>query len=73
VLSGADGRPHQKEVKAVIRESDEVQIVEGLKAGERVVTSGAYGLPDNTKITIEQPNVPAGKPSAEKSESGARE
>ncbi|HXY03538.1 MAG TPA: efflux RND transporter periplasmic adaptor subunit [Terriglobales bacterium] len=73
MLAGADGRAHQKEVKAGIRESDEVQIVEGLKAGERVVTSGAYGLPDNTKITIEQPNVPAGKPSAEKSESGARE
>jgi hypothetical protein len=30
-----------------------VQVVEGLKPGQQVVASGAYGLPDNTKITVE--------------------
>jgi len=31
-----------------------VQITEGIQAGERIVASGAYGLPDNTKITSAQ-------------------
>jgi len=26
-----------------------------LKAGEQVVTEGAYGLPDKTKVKIEKP------------------
>ena len=62
MVAGPDGRAHQKEVKPGIRQGDEVQIVEGLQAGDRVVTSGAYGLPDNTKITVEQPNAPEEKP-----------
>ena len=51
---------HQKAVKAGIREADRVQIVEGLQAGDRVVATGAYGLPDNSKI-ISGDGPPAGK------------
>ena len=51
MVAGADGRAHQKAVKVGIRQEDKVQIVEGLKDGDRVVGSGAYGLPDNSKIT----------------------
>ena len=47
----SEGRAHQKPVKIGIHDGDRVQIVEGLSAGERVVGSGAYGLPDNSKIT----------------------
>ena len=36
-------------VKVGVRHGDQVQIVEGLQAGERVVGVGAYGLPDNTQ------------------------
>jgi multidrug efflux pump subunit AcrA (membrane-fusion protein) len=71
MAAGSDGRAHQKEVKVGIRQGDQVQIVEGVQAGDRVVASGAYGLPDNTKITVEQPSAPSEKPSAEKSEGGA--
>jgi len=53
--AGSDGRAHQTTVRAGIRQGDRVQIVEGLKAGDRVVASGAYGLPDNTKITVAGP------------------
>lgn len=62
MLAGADGRAHQKTVKVGVREDDEVQIVEGLNAGDRIVGAAAYGLPDNTKITIEHPSEkpPAG-------------
>lgn len=51
---------HQKTVKTGIREGDRVQIVEGLQAGDRVVATGAYGLPDNSKITSAEAQ-PAGK------------
>jgi HlyD family secretion protein len=54
MLVGSDNRAHQKPVKVGVRQSDQVQIVEGLQAGDRVVASGAYGLPDNTKIKVEE-------------------
>ncbi len=39
------------EVKTGIRDDDRVQITEGLHEGEKVVASGAYGLPDKSRIT----------------------
>jgi HlyD family secretion protein len=50
MVVGADGKAHQANVKTGIRQGDEVQITSGLQAGERVVTEGAYGLPDGTKV-----------------------
>jgi len=50
MVVGADGRAHQRSVTAGILDGDEVQITKGLNAGERVVTQGAYGLPDGTKV-----------------------
>ena len=41
----------QKQVKTGIRDGDRVQIVEGLHEGDKVVASGAYGLPDKSRIT----------------------
>jgi HlyD family secretion protein len=63
MLAASDGHAHQKNVKVGIREGDSVQIVEGLSAGDRVVASGAYGLPDNTKITGQE-NSSAKEPPA---------
>ena len=65
MLVGPDGLAHQQAVKVGIRNGDEAQIVEGLKDGDKVVTNGAYGLPDKTKIKIEA-EAPGGesKPSA---------
>lgn len=53
MVVGADNRAHQKSVRVGIRQGDQVQIVEGLQAGEKLVASGAYGLPDNVKIKVE--------------------
>ena len=61
MLVGADGRAHQQAVKAGVKKDEDVQILEGLKEGEKVVTAGAYGLPDNTKITIETQKESASK------------
>jgi HlyD family secretion protein len=64
MLAGADGRAHQKAVKLGIRNGDDVQILDGLTANDKVVIAGAYGLPDNTKIKA-QP--------AERSQEGSAE
>jgi|CZKH01.1.fsa_nt_gi multidrug efflux pump subunit AcrA (membrane-fusion protein) len=53
MVAGSDNRAHQKTVKAGIRQGEQVQILDGLAEGDRVVASGAYGLPDNTKIRVE--------------------
>jgi multidrug efflux pump subunit AcrA (membrane-fusion protein) len=47
-------------VKTGIRDADRIQIVEGLQAGDKIVATGAYGLPDNSKITSIQAK-PEGK------------
>jgi HlyD family secretion protein len=53
MVAGSDGRAHQQAVKVGIRNGDDVQILEGLTANDKVVTAGAYGLPDKTRIKIE--------------------
>jgi HlyD family secretion protein len=53
MMVGEDGRAHQKPVKLGIKQADNVQIAEGLQAGQRVVTTGVYGLPDNVKLNVE--------------------
>jgi HlyD family secretion protein len=50
MVVGADNVAHQTTVKTGVHESNEVQILSGLELGERVVTEGAYGLPDGTKV-----------------------
>jgi HlyD family secretion protein len=47
---GRHDHAHQTNVKTGIREGDEVEIVSGLEAGKRIVSEGAYGLPDGTKV-----------------------
>jgi len=46
----ANSIAHERDVKVGARTSTTAQITEGLKAGERVVTSGAYGVEDSTKV-----------------------
>lgn len=69
MLAGSDGRAHQKAVKIGIRNGDDVQVVEGLTSNDKVISGGAYALPDNTKITIAssepQTEPSAGKPGPE--------
>ena len=53
MLAGSDSHAHKKEVKTGIHDGDQVQILEGLQATDHIVGTGAYGLPDNSKITAE--------------------
>jgi HlyD family secretion protein len=48
-----------RDVKTGITTGQQVQIVSGLRPGEMVVTEGAYGLPDKTKVKIEKPETEA--------------
>jgi HlyD family secretion protein len=61
MVVGSDNRAHQKTVSVGTRQGDQVQITEGLQPGDRVIASGAYGLPDNTQVTVaaqtEKPNA----------------
>jgi len=59
MLAGPDGLAHQRAVKLGIRSGDDVQLAEGVTASDKVVTSGAYGLPDKTKIKIAEAEAPA--------------
>ena len=56
MVVGSDNRAHQTSVKVGVKQGDEVQIVEGLQAREKVVTVGAYGLPDKVKVNVEKSN-----------------
>ena len=59
MVVGADGRAHLHVVQTGIQNGEEVQILSGVKPGQQVVTTGAYGLPDNAQVKIEQPTAPA--------------
>lgn len=53
-----DGTAHKLSVQLGITDGDDVQITQGLNGSETVITTGAYGLDDGTKVKV-------GKPSAE--------
>lgn len=61
MVAGTDGRAHQKPVKTGIRDQGRVQILQGLQSGDKVVGSGAYGLPDNTRIAANSSEAPRQK------------
>jgi HlyD family secretion protein len=41
---------HQAKVQTGIEQDGKVQIIQGLKEGELIVSQGGYGLPDGTKV-----------------------
>ncbi len=72
MVAGADGRAHQQAVKVGIRNGDDVQILEGVTDKDKIVATGAYGLPDKTKIKIAAAEAPAeGSPEGSKAGSKA--
>ncbi|HET6844038.1 MAG TPA: efflux RND transporter periplasmic adaptor subunit [Candidatus Angelobacter sp.] len=64
-----------RDVKLGIQTPEQAQIVDGLKPGEQVVTQGAYGLPDKTKVKIEKPGAAGGEGNADaaKDEKGSKD
>ena len=58
MVIGSDGVANKREVETGVQTADAVQIVNGIKSGEQVVSTGAYGLPDKTKVKVEAPAAP---------------
>jgi HlyD family secretion protein len=53
MVIGSDQKAHQTAVKVGIRQDENIQILDGLKEGQSVVAAGSYGLPDNSKVSVE--------------------
>jgi len=52
MVVGSDGAAHRKPVTQGITNSGDVQIVDGLAASDLVITGGAYGLDEGTKVKV---------------------
>ena len=52
MVVGTDGAAHKKAVKLGIQDGDDVQITKGLTTADMVITSGAYGLDEGTKVKV---------------------
>lgn len=66
MVIGAEGVAHKKAVEVGIQDSGEAQITSGLSPNDQVITEGAYGLDDGTKVKIATAGDDA-KPDAGKS------
>jgi RND family efflux transporter MFP subunit len=53
---GADGRAHRTDIKVGLRDRDRVQVTDGVKLGDLVVTSGGYALSDGLGVRVAQGN-----------------
>ena len=64
MVIGADGVASQKAVKTGVTDGHDTQILSGLADGDQVVTKGAYGMDDGTKVKIAAADATEdGKPS----------
>jgi HlyD family secretion protein len=52
MVIGADSIAHQREVKIGAQDNGETQILSGIRAGEQIITVGAYALEDGTKVRV---------------------
>ena len=57
MVVGADHLAHKRPVKTGIRTAEAVQITEGLSPADTVITDGAYGLDDGTKVAVGKPGA----------------
>jgi multidrug efflux system membrane fusion protein len=58
LLAGTDDKAHVKTVQVGIRNSEDAQIVSGIKEGDPVIGNGGYAVPDGTKIKVERAEAP---------------
>jgi multidrug resistance efflux pump len=65
----AQSKAASRDVQTGIQGQEGVQIVAGLKEGEQVITQGAYGLPDKTKVKVEKP-APSEKEDSDQGDKG---
>ncbi len=66
MVIGPDSIAHQKAIKTGITDGKDTQVLSGVKAGDQVVTGGAYGMDDGTKVKIGPADDDDAKPAAGK-------
>ena len=52
MLVGPDGAAHKQVVQLGLNDGEDVQVTQGLSGAETVITTGAYGLDDGTKVKV---------------------
>jgi multidrug efflux pump subunit AcrA (membrane-fusion protein) len=52
LVVGTDGAAHRKPVTLGIADGDDVQVISGVTASDTVITGGAYGLDEGTKVKV---------------------
>jgi RND family efflux transporter MFP subunit len=52
MVVGSDGAAHKKAVTLGISDGEDVQVLNGIAPGDLVITAGAYGLDENTKVKV---------------------
>jgi len=57
LVAGTDKKAHEKPVQLGVRNPELTQITGGVNAGDPIVVSGGYALPDGTAIEIEKPSA----------------
>lgn len=57
MVIGSDGAAHKKAVQLGISDGDDVQVTQGLSAADTVITIGAYGLDEGTKVKVGKPEA----------------
>lgn len=55
LIAGADHKAHQKLVQIGVKNPKQTQILSGVNAGDLVIVSGGYAVPDGTAINIVKP------------------
>jgi multidrug efflux pump subunit AcrA (membrane-fusion protein) len=48
-----ESKAHRVEIETGITTDEAVEVVKGLKGGERVIVRGQNGLPDGAPVTVE--------------------
>jgi HlyD family secretion protein len=64
LVAGTDKKAHQRVVQIGARNSELTQITSGINAGDPIVVSGGYAIPDGTAIEIEKPSAAGEKDGA---------
>jgi HlyD family secretion protein len=52
MVIGSDGNAHKKAVKLGITDGEDVEVISGVSPSDMVITSGAYGLDEGTKVKV---------------------
>ena len=67
MVVGSDNVAHRKAVSVGITDGDDIQILSGVTTTDTVITGGAYGLDDGTKVKVGPADSDDAKPDAAKS------